>query len=148
MFRFLFLLFLLVPAIEIALFIKIGGVIGVLPTLLLIVTTAILGIILLRMQGLSTLARVQQVVRCGEVPAVELVESFMLVISAVFLLTPGFFTDTIGFVVLLPSVRRRLAIWILTNSNIMTTINASHTQNTYKGAPDRRIIEGEYQRKS
>ena len=59
MFRLLFLLFLIVPAIEIALFIEIGGVIGVIPTLLLIVFTAALGVVLLRLQGMRTLVRVQ-----------------------------------------------------------------------------------------
>ena len=69
MFRLLFLLFLIVPAIEIALFIEIGGVIGVIPTLLLIVVTAALGVVLLRVQGIRTLIRVQESLHRGEIPA-------------------------------------------------------------------------------
>lgn len=147
MFRLLLLLFLIIPAIEIALFIQVGGVIGVLATLLLIVTTAVLGAALLRMQGLHTLARVQQVTRRGEVPAVELVEGLMLLISGALLLTPGFFTDTIGFAVLLPAVRRSIAIWVLTHGGILTTVGMRAGPGGYGDQGSHRTIEGEYQRK-
>ena len=149
MFRLLFLLFLIIPAIEIALFIQIGGVIGVIPTLLLILITAIVGVALLRLQGLVTLVRVQESLNRGEIPAVEMLEGLMLLLSGAFLLTPGFFTDAVGFAALMPAVRRSVAIWLLSHLNIMTFVGGQPP-----GGPDvhtdpqgHRTIEGEYQRK-
>jgi UPF0716 protein FxsA len=150
MFRLLFLLFLIIPAIEIALFIQIGGVIGVIPTLFLILITAIVGVALLRLQGLITLVRVQESMNRGEIPAVELLEGLMLLLSGAFLLTPGFFTDAVGFAVLMPAVRRSVAIWLLSHLNIMTFGGGRRPP----GGPDvhtdsqgHRTIEGEFQRK-
>ena len=149
MFRLLFLLFLIIPAIEIALFIQIGGVIGVIPTLLLILITAIVGVALLRLQGLATLVRVQESLNRGEIPAVEMLEGLMLLLSGAFLLTPGFFTDAVGFAALMPAVRRSVAIWLLSHLNIMTFGGGRPP-----GGPDvhtdsqgHRTIEGEFQKK-
>ena len=148
MFRILLLLFLIIPAIEIALFIQIGGAIGVIPTLLLIVVTAVLGVTLLRMQGLLTLVRVQESLDRGEIPAIELVEGLMLLISGAFLLTPGFFTDAVGFAV--PAVRRSVALWLLSNVNITSfRTGKPHHQgpDRYTDARGHTTIEGEYRRK-
>lgn len=149
MFRLLFLLFLIIPAIEIALFIQIGGVIGVIPTLLLILITAIVGVTLLRLQGLITLVRVQESMNRGEIPAVELLEGLMLLLSGAFLLTPGFFTDAVGFAVLMPAVRRSVAIWLLSHLNIMTFGGGRPPggSNGYTDSEGHRTIEGEYERK-
>jgi UPF0716 protein FxsA len=151
MFRLLFLLFLIVPAIEIALFIEIGGVIGVIPTLFLILVTAIAGVVLLRLQGMITLIRVQENLNRGEIPAIELVEGLLLLISGAFLLTPGFFTDTVGFAVLIPAVRRSVALWLLSHLNIISFHSGGRPG---PGGPDvhtdsrgHHTIEGEYERK-
>ncbi len=108
MFRILFLVFLLVPLVEIYLLIEVGGLIGALPTVFLVVFTAVLGAFLLRMQGLSTLARVQAALARGELPAMEILEGVVLLVAGALLLTPGFFTDTLGFLVLVPSIRRTI----------------------------------------
>ena len=149
MFRLLFLLFLIVPAIEIALFIQIGGVIGVFPTLFLILVTAVLGVVLLRLQGLITLVRVQESLNRGEIPAIELVEGMLLVVSGAFLLTPGFFTDTVGFAVLMPAVRRSAALWLLSHVNIMTFGGGAPPggPNVHTDSRGHHTIEGEFQRK-
>ena len=149
MFRLLFLLFLIIPAIEIALFIQIGGVIGVIPTLLLILITAIVGVTLLRLQGLITLVRVQESLNRGEIPAVEMLEGLMLLLSGAFLLTPGFFTDAVGFAVLMPAVRRSVAIWLLSHLNIMTFGGGRPPGGSsgYTDSKGHRTIEGEYERK-
>lgn len=102
-------LFFLIPLVEIYLLIQVGGVIGVLPTILLVVFTAVLGAFLLRQQGLSTLARFQASVAKGEVPASAMLEGVMLIIGGALLMTPGFFTDAIGFACLLPFSRKWLA---------------------------------------
>lgn len=148
MFRLLFLLFLIVPAIEIALFIQVGGIIGVIPTLLLIVITAVAGAALLRVQGLTTMVRVQETLRRGEIPAVELIEGVMLLVSGAFLLTPGFFTDMAGFLVLLPAIRRSVATRLL-HTGITRVASSSHPPgaDTYADSHGPHIIEGEYQRK-
>ncbi len=149
MFRLLLLLFLIVPAIEIALFIQIGGIIGVLPTLLLIVITAVIGVALLRAQGLVTMVRMQENLRRGEIPAVELIEGVMLLISGAFLLTPGFFTDTVGFLILLPAIRRDIAVWLLFRSGIIRAAGPmrSADSDAYASSYRHNIIEGEYQKK-
>ncbi|MGR9091590.1 MAG: FxsA family protein [Gammaproteobacteria bacterium] len=108
-----FLLLLSVPLLEIYLLISMGRVIGAGATILVVIVTAVLGAWLLRLQGLGTLARVQAASQAGQLPAVELVEGLILLVSGALLLTPGFFTDAIGFLSLVPSIRRRLAEGLL-----------------------------------
>jgi len=107
------LLFLAIPLIEIYFLIQVGEVIGAIPTVLMVVFTAVLGAILLRVQGLSTLRRVQAAAARGEVPALEMLEGMMLLVGGALLLTPGFFTDAIGFICLISPLRRALIrYWI------------------------------------
>lgn len=94
-----------VPLIEIALFIEIGGWIGLWPTLGIVVVTAILGSWALRLQGLSTLARARQQVDRGVVPTRELFDGACLLLAGALLLTPGFFTDTVGALLFMQPVR-------------------------------------------
>ena len=138
MFRILLILFLTVPLVEIAILIKIGKVIGAGYTIALVIGTAILGAALLRTQGISTLAKVQTNINRGQLPAIELIEGLILLISGVLLLTPGFFTDMLGFLALVPILRQRLAQTFLVNF-IQNHINIKQT-NTRTG----NIIEGEH----
>lgn len=105
----LLLLFIIMPIVEITVLIQVGSVIGVLPTVLIVVLTAILGSAMLRHQGLATLAKARQRMDKGEMPAHELVEGLMLVIGGVLLLTPGFVTDAMGFLCLVPVTRHWIA---------------------------------------
>jgi UPF0716 protein FxsA len=82
-----------------------------LPTVLLVVLTAVVGATLARHQGLATLQRLQMTLARGELPAVELFEGVILLIGALLLLTPGFITDVAGFICLFPAARRVLALW-------------------------------------
>lgn len=109
----LLLAFILVPLLEIGLFIEIGGAIGALSTIALVILTAILGVSLLRLQGLITLARIREKLDQGEIPATDLAEGLILLVAAVLLLTPGFFTDAVGFLSLVPALRRPLALRLL-----------------------------------
>ncbi len=138
MFRILLILFLTVPLVEIAILIKIGKVIGAGYTIALVIGTAILGAALLRTQGISTLAKVQKNINRGQLPATELIEGLILLISGVLLLTPGFFTDMLGFLALVPILRQRLAQTFFVNF-IQNRINIKQT-NTRTG----NIIEGEH----
>lgn len=108
MFRSLFLLFLIVPLVEIYFLIQVGDQIGAGWTILAIVATAVIGAGLLRMQGLNTMQRAQLTLAKGQLPALELMESFALLISGAMLLTPGFITDALGFLLLVPAVRQVL----------------------------------------
>ena len=101
----LFALFLTVPLIEIALFISIGGAIGLFPTLAIVVLTAILGTVLVRSQGAMALARLRASFNDLQDPTEPLVHGAMILFSGALLLTPGFFTDAVGFALLVPGVR-------------------------------------------
>ncbi len=87
--------------------------IGPLPTVGLVVLTAICGVWLLRLEGMATLTRVQEKLQRGEIPESELLEGVMLIVGGALLLTPGFATDIIGFVCLIPGLRRPLAARII-----------------------------------
>lgn len=108
----LLLAFVAVPIIEIALFIRVGGFIGLWPTLAIVVLTAVLGSALLRRQGLSTIARVQTEIREGRDPSSALAHGALLLVSGILLLTPGFFTDAVGLALLIPAVRAAAIAWL------------------------------------
>lgn len=103
---FLFLALVLVPIIEIALFIEMGQWIGTWPTVGIVVATAFLGTVLLRAQGFAAIARLQQRLAEGEDPSDTLAHGALILVSGIVLVTPGFFTDAIGFLLLVPAVRR------------------------------------------
>ncbi len=98
-------LLLAIPVAEIAAFIVVGQWIGVLPTLACIVLTAIIGSFLLRRQGLATLSAIRQEVDAGRMPGRQLVHGLMIALAGVLLMTPGFVTDTLGFLLFVPAVR-------------------------------------------
>ncbi|ORE91602.1 FxsA family protein [Aurantimonas sp. 22II-16-19i] len=98
-------LLLIIPVMEIAVFIAVGNLIGLWPTLALVVLTAVIGSVLLRRQGIGTLARIQAEMNAGRVPARELVDGVMILAAGILLLTPGLVTDTIGFLLFVPGVR-------------------------------------------
>jgi UPF0716 protein FxsA len=115
-FRFLPFLFLVVPLTEIAVFVLVGSQIGVLPTIALVVLTAIAGSILLRWQGFAALRRIQQELAMRHVPGKELVQGVMVLLAGFLLLTPGFVTDTLGLLLFIPQVRDR--VWRFLSSRV------------------------------
>ena len=104
----IFVALLAVPIIEIGLFIEIGGAIGLWPTLALVILTAIAGTVLLRAQGFATMARLQSNLAEGGDPRGALAHGAMILFAGALLLTPGFFTDAVGFLLLLPPFREML----------------------------------------
>jgi UPF0716 protein FxsA len=104
----LFLIFIALPIVEIALFIVVGGAIGVLPTLLLVILAAVAGVGLIRMQGLNALGRLETAVDRGEDPVGPIADGALKVIAGLLLVVPGFLTDAVGLLLLLPPVRRAL----------------------------------------
>ncbi|WP_370279424.1 FxsA family protein [Pontibacterium sp.] len=107
--RFLFLLFIIVPIIEITLLIQVGQAIGAWYTVGLVLLSAFIGVNMLRYQSVSTLARAQQRANQGEIPGREMVEGIVLAVGGALLVTPGFVTDVIGFCCLIPYTRQAFA---------------------------------------
>lgn len=138
------LLFVGIPVLELYFMIEVGSVIGAISTVALVVFTAVLGGLMVRMQGLSTLMKVRKMTDRGELPAVEMLEGAVLLMAGFSLLLPGFFTDALGFLALIPALRRRVILWFLQRATII--------QPAYKDkAPSKRsdttkVIEGEYRR--
>ncbi len=118
---FLFLLFLVVPIVEIYLLIKIGSQVGAATTIAIVVLTAIIGAALVRIQGFSTLMRAQSQIAHAKVPAVEVMEGVALVVAGALLLTPGFFTDAFGFILLTPPLRRLIIARLAKRSPMMSS---------------------------
>jgi len=146
LFQILLLLFLLIPVIEIYLLIEVGSMIGALSTIFLVVLTAVVGAALLRWQGLTTFQRVREAMARGEVPAIEMMEGVVLLICGALLLTPGFFTDAIGFLCLIPAVRRYFILEIIKRQSMSASAAAysGHAANeTHGDQPKSRTIEGE-----
>ncbi len=148
----LFLIFLSVPLIEIYLLIEIGGVIGAPATVFLVVFTAVLGALLLRQQGLYTLQKVQQQMSRGEMPAMAMLEGVCLVIGGVLLLTPGFLTDSIGFLLLIGPTRRFLIHKFVPGLSMFSSNGHSDSRSSQEPGRGKRgttphkptIIDGEY----
>ncbi|EOX3360361.1 TPA: FxsA family protein [Vibrio cholerae] len=152
MFPILLFLFIAVPVIEIALFIQVGGVLGVWPTIALVLLTAIVGASLVRSQGLQTLLTVQQRLAQGQLPAQQILEGVMLAVAGVLLLTPGFFTDILGMLVLLPVPRAYLAKQLMSRvlvGNIHASGAGFEQPNPFhdRANPNGTTYEGEFERK-
>ena len=108
----LFLAFTIIPIIEIYLLIKIGAMFGALTAVTLVILTGFLGAFLARMQGLQTLYRIQESLREGRMPSGELLDALLIVIAGLVLLTPGFLTDSAGFLLLIPATRNSIKYWL------------------------------------
>ena len=108
----LFLAFTIIPIIEIYLLIEIGSMFGALVAVTLVILTGFLGAFLARMQGLQTLYRIQESLREGRMPSGELLDALLIVIAGLVLLTPGFLTDSAGFLLLIPATRNSIKYWL------------------------------------
>ena len=108
----LFLAFTIIPIFEIYLLIKIGTVFGAVTSIALVIFTGFLGAYLARIQGLQTLFRIQESLREGKVPSGELLDALLIGVAGLVLLTPGFLTDTIGFILLVPNSRNVIKSWL------------------------------------
>lgn len=122
------MLFVLVPIVEMWILIEVGSKIGALPTIALVVLTATLGLSLLKRQGLATILSARRKMDQGAIPASELVNGVMIAVGGALLLTPGFVTDTLGFILLIPQTRQWLLFKLI---------------DRYR---DKIIIEGDYRR--
>jgi len=139
-----FLFFLVVPFVEIYLLLQIGGIVGVLPTVFLVVFTAVLGAWLLRQQGFATWQRFQASLAQGAIPAYEMIEGPILLVGGALLLTPGFFTDAMGFACLIPFTRRKFAKYVIESQ----LINAQQAGSPFQKpqTKNENVIEGEFKK--
>ncbi|WP_299294789.1 FxsA family protein [uncultured Tateyamaria sp.] len=138
----LFVAFLMVPLIEIALFIQIGGAIGLGWTLLIVVVTAVIGTMLVRAQGLQAMNQVKSSFNQMRDPSEALAHGAMILFSGALLLTPGFFTDAVGFALLVPGVR--LAVFKWARSRVKVTSFGGPGFDHRPPQRDDNVIDGQY----
>ena len=146
------LLFIIIPLVELYLIIKVGGYIGAFWTVMIVIGTAVIGVNLLRMQGFNTLKRAQQNMEQGAMPAMEMMEGIVLAVGGALLITPGFLTDTLGFICLIPFTRQALIRGFIKRNSVQmhgfqghaSYQSHSEIQQKQQGG---RTIEGEFHRK-
>lgn len=143
--RALLLLFIAVPVLELYLLIKLGGVIGALPTIMLVVLTAFVGVAMLRSQGVYTYARVQESMARGELPANAMLEGVALLFGGVLLLFPGLLTDGLGLVCLIPFTRRWMIHRLMARLLAVPPQAGAGSRSGPSGGPGR-TLEGEFRR--
>jgi UPF0716 protein FxsA len=106
MFYFLFLIFALIPVVEIAILIKVGSYIGATNTIAIVIATAVIGALLVKMEGISVLFQIRSKFSQGVLPGAELIEGAMVLVAGALLVTPGFTTDLVGFLLVFPWTRK------------------------------------------
>ena len=138
------LLFVAIPAGELYLMIQVGSEIGALSTVILVLATAMVGGALVRMQGFAMAWRVREAMERGETPAEAMLEGPLLLLAGVLLLLPGFVTDVVGFLLLIPPLRQRLLLyWLESRSSVIPPAKDGPEGGAGSGP---RVIEGEYKR--
>ncbi len=143
--RILFALFVVIPIVEMVILIKVGSAIGALPTVALVFATAAVGAALIRKQGIAAMQRVRLKLHSGELPAQELIDGFCLAVGGALLLTPGFVTDAVGFVLLLPAWRQWLMRAMFSRMIVRSSLNTGRTE-PGSSHPRSRVLDGEYHR--
>jgi len=168
MFRLLFILFIIIPIIEISVLMQVGEFLGLWPTIGIVIMSAWIGAKYVRQQGLATLQSVQEKMAQGEMPSSEIVTGLMLLVAGVLLVTPGFVTDIFGLSLLVPSFRQVIVASVQKHINLNAHVSGNtaganfYHGNTYENEgfshtpspednviPEHRseTIEGEYTRK-
>lgn len=151
--RILFLLFAIMPIIEIAILVQVGGMIGGLNTVALVIVTAFVGAFLVKREGIQTLQTAQSKMQQNMIPGRELVEGMMLVVAGILLVTPGFITDILGFLLVLPGSRhyfaaqlsKHLQMRVVTPTGTYSQPGAGQPYSRPRpGRNDEDVIEGEY----
>lgn len=138
----LFAIFIAVPIVEIALFIQVGGLIGLWPTLAIVVVTALLGTFLVKRQGLAEIARLQGSLNNLNDPTRPLAHGAMILAAGLLLLTPGFFTDATGFLLLIPGVRDAVMRWVRARIEVKSFTVGQRPGGPVPARDD--VVEGDY----
>ncbi len=141
----LLIAFIAVPLIEIGLFIQVGGLIGLWPTLAIVLATAVIGHAMMRKQGGQVLMKLQRAMAGDGNPAEHMVHGAMILFAGALLLTPGFFTDTVGFLLLIPQVRMAAFDWARRNVKMQGVYMNMGGSATYRSGPQRPdTIDGDF----
>jgi len=142
----LLLFFVGIPVLEISMFISVGTVIGLGPTLAIVIATAIIGAVLVKKQGLKTLFSAQKNLRNNQLPIHEFFDGLILIVAGLFLITPGFVTDSIGLLLFLPQIKKFLKN-IISNLLVARTAAGVYTNinNTEPIRPTNPTIDGEFE---
>lgn len=138
-----FIAFFLYVYIEISLFIQVAHIFGVFLTLVLVILTSVLGVSLVKNQGLKNFMLMQQKITAGESPAAEMIKSVSLIIAGILLILPGFFTDFLGLLLLLPPVQKHLTVKLMPHLRFSGMPGGFGGGNPHQG----NTFDGEYQRK-
>ena len=144
--RLFLLLFIVVPLAEMLLLFEVAEHIGGLWTVGLVVLTAVVGIQILKRQGLRTLLRARQRVESGELPAREIIEGMLIAAAGAMLLTPGFITDGLGFILLTPQLRGPAAVWLIGRGAWSIQMGGPAGFDAQR-RQDGNVYEGEYSRR-
>src|SRR3989338_3258217 len=137
MFAYLVLLFTLVPALELMLLIEVGSRIGSANTILIIIFTGVLGAYIARLQGFRVLQKIQNDLNSGIMPNAQLLDGLMILLGGILLLTPGFITDTFGFLLLIPWTRVLIKTWVKHKFEKMITRGQIVTMTPFSKGDDR-----------
>lgn len=140
----LFILFVAVPIIEIGLFIQVGGFLGLWPTLLIVVLTALVGTTLMRAQGMAALQKLQSNIASGSNPADPIANGAFILIAGLLLLTPGLFTDTLGLLLLVPPVRKALITKVAAQLKSRASVYASGFDSKTRYTSDT-VLDGDFE---
>ena len=141
----LLLLFIAIPLLEITLFIQVGGVIGLGWTLAIVVFTAILGAWMVRSQGAQAMQNLRSSLSDLRDPTEPLAHGAMILFSGALLLTPGFFTDFVGFALLVPAIRTRVYRSLRSRIKVQSFQMGPDQQRHPQNGPRDRVIDGEYE---
>ena len=143
------MLFFLTPIIEMYLLIEVAGYIDAWPTIGLVMLTAVVGVALLKRQGIATLTRGVQRAQQGQMPATEMAEGILLAVAGALLITPGFVTDFVGFTLLFPPSRVAIAKILMQrvamSAKVMSPLHARGADSAANDAGN--VLDGEFQRK-
>jgi len=139
-----FLFFIGIPLIEVMLFITIGKYIGLWNTILIIIFTGILGAILVKSQGISTLKNGLEEIKSNKIPINSMIQGIGIIIAGAFLLTPGFLTDTLGAILLIPYLRSKIAGFVIEYLKKRSTFKTTFKQGMGESV-DEKIYEGKYE---
>lgn len=142
----LFLLFTLMPLLELWLLFQLSGMFGFWTTIFVVLLTGMLGAVLAKMQGWHTMFKIQNSLRAGQLPAKEMGDGVLILIAGVLLITPGVITDIVGLSLLVPpvriTVRKLLQIWLMKRVKIETAYFTQSSVQSPSRPADKNVVEG------
>mgnify|MGYP001162118801 CR=1 FL=1 len=138
----LIILFIVVPVLEIAIFIAVGETIGLWPTIITVIATAIIGTTIIKKQGINTWINAQKNFNDGQFPLEDIYKGLCLIVASILLITPGFFTDGIGFLFFVPTFRSLLKNVF---SNMLVARTSPRVYTGRDGEKDTTIIDGYFE---